>query len=246
MTPLVLAFSLLTKIPMPMVANPPAREVGISTLYYPLVGVVIGLVLSGMAWGMDGLSLPLHSVLVLIFWVWLTGGLHLDGLADSADGWIGGMGSREKTLAIMKDPQSGPGAVVVVVLLLLLKVAALHALLAQGRGGELLWLVPLFGRFSMVFLLLTLPYVRQQGMGAVVAAHLPARGGWMVLTFWAALSIWWWPGGVVAWGLGLGFLLHFRKKVKQRLGGITGDLLGAGCELSEAVFLLFLCFFNTP
>jgi adenosylcobinamide-GDP ribazoletransferase len=67
----------------------------------------------------------LHAALLLTVWVLLSGGLHLDGLADSADAWLGGFGDRERTLTIMKDPRSGPIAVVVLVLVLLLKFCAL-------------------------------------------------------------------------------------------------------------------------
>ncbi|WP_173644308.1 adenosylcobinamide-GDP ribazoletransferase, partial [Xanthomonas citri] len=90
----------------------------------------------------------LGAALLLSAWVWLTGALHLDGLADTTDAWVGGMGERRRTLAIMKDPASGPMAVTAVVLVLLLKCAALASLLAQAPTT--LWLAPLLARSALV------------------------------------------------------------------------------------------------
>ena len=91
-----------------------------------------------------GAPLLLHAALLLTAWVLLSGGLHLDGLADSADAWLGGFGDRERTLTIMKDPRSGPIAVVTLGLVLLLKFTALVALIEQHNGAALI-LAPLIG-----------------------------------------------------------------------------------------------------
>ncbi len=98
----------------------------------------------------------LRAVLLLFVWVVVTGGLHIDGLADMADAWIGGQGDADRTLEIMKDPQCGPSAVVAVVLLLLAKLAALNVLLLHSRWDVVL-LIPLIGRLSLVATFLYLP-----------------------------------------------------------------------------------------
>jgi hypothetical protein len=125
------------------------------------------------------------AALVLAVWVLLTGGLHLDGLADTADAWIGGQGDRDRTLAIMKDPRSGPMAVVIIVLVLLSKFAALQVLLA-GDARTVLLLTPMLGRTVIVLLLITTPYVRPEGLGAAYARLSAATGA-------AARWFCWWP-----------------------------------------------------
>jgi adenosylcobinamide-GDP ribazoletransferase len=102
--PFLVALQFLTRLPVHMPEPPDEREIGQSLLYYPLVGLLLGLMLAALAWAMRDGSSMLHAALLLAMWVLMTGGLHLDGLADSADAWVGGQGSRERTLAIMKDP----------------------------------------------------------------------------------------------------------------------------------------------
>src|SRR5690606_5510087 len=131
-------------------------------------------------WLLGGTSPLLLAALLLAIWVGLTGALHLDGLADTVDAWIGGYGDRERTLAIMKDPRSGPMAVVALVLLLLLKFAALVVLLESGADAAL-WLALLMGRSALLGLFLTTSYVREGGLGTALAEHLPRRQGWWVL-----------------------------------------------------------------
>ena len=227
---------------MPAISAPSPKAFGRSVLFYPLVGVVIGLILVFMAWSLEGVASSLRAVLLLIVWVWLTGGLHLDGLADVTDGWIGGMGSREKILAILKDPQSGPGAIVAVVLLLLTKFAALEALLESNI--DLWWLlsVPLFGRLGIVFLLLTLPYVRKTGMGAEMADNIPRKSAWFVLIGFVTIVSVLLVGAVVPLLAAAIFLILFRHKIRQNPGGVTGDFLGAGCEMTETVYLISIAF----
>ncbi len=238
--PFLIALGLLTRIPVALRRPPSDQELGRSVLAYPLVGLLLGAGLAGLAtllpfWGVD-----LRAALLLAFWVWITGGLHLDGLADSADAWVGGMGSRERTLAIMKDVHSGPMAIVTLVLLLLIKYAAIKELLMADQPWLLL-VPPLLGRSALLLLFLTLPYVRAQGMGSVAAAHLPKRGGWVMLGMIGSLDLFL-RGipGLRVWIIGLGVFSLLRLWMRQRLGGTTGDSAGAVCELLETVALVVL------
>ncbi|MDQ5907990.1 MAG: Adenosylcobinamide-GDP ribazoletransferase [Pseudomonadota bacterium] len=234
-----LALQLLTRLPAPSLTTPPQpRELGLSVLFFPVVGLLIGGLLAGMHtvfWAVDPGVL---AALMLIVWVGLTGGLHLDGLADVADAWIGGQGDRERTLAIMKDPRSGPIAIVVVMLLLLAKFAALQALLV-GEAFWLLWLAPVLGRTVMVLLLMTTPYVRPGGLGSPYARYLPrwSCGGLALLVVVATVALLGESGGVLLAVLGISFL-GLRQSLMTRLGGTTGDVLGAVCELTEMMVLL--------
>ncbi|MBD1551951.1 adenosylcobinamide-GDP ribazoletransferase [Pseudomonas typographi] len=233
MRPLLIAVQFLTCLPVRLAGRPKATELGRSLLYYPLVGGVFALLLGSVS-VLLGDRLPLlHAALLLAAWVWLSGGLHLDGLADSADAWVGGFGDRERTLAIMKDPRSGPMAVVALILVLLLKLCALLALLGHGAAW---WLVPVLGRAALLGLFLTTPYVRKEGLGQAMAEHLPRREGWWVMAGCLLLALSWLPWHQV--GAGIVAFVCLRWLMLKRLGGCTGDTAGALLELTETVLLV--------
>jgi adenosylcobinamide-GDP ribazoletransferase len=234
-----LALQLLTRLPVPPSNDPPRpKELGLSVLFFPLVGLLIGALLAGLHTALWLVDPGVLAALVLAAWVLLTGGLHLDGLADAADAWIGGQGNRDRTLAIMKDPRSGPIAIVAIVLVLLAKFAALQALLAGDARVPLL-LAPVLGRAVILLLLITTPYIRPDGLGAPYAQHLPrlSCGLLVLLIAVATVAFLEWQGGVLLVALGLGFV-GLRHGLLARLGGTTGDTLGAACELAETVALL--------
>ncbi len=238
--PLLIALQFLTLLPVELHPAPQAGESGRSLLYYPLVGLLIGLLLAACAGLCDGLSSLLRSALLLALWSGISGGLHLDGLADSADAWLGGYGDRERTLAIMKDPRSGPIAVLVLVLVLLLKFAALESLLSQ-QATSLLIAAPLLGRAALVALFLTTPYVRQGGLGSLLAQHLP-RTACLAMLLGVALVLPLWLGTtglLLCLASGAVFLL-LRRQMMRRLGGTTGDTAGALLEMTETVVLVTL------
>ncbi|CAM3837633.1 MULTISPECIES: adenosylcobinamide-GDP ribazoletransferase [Pseudomonas] len=235
-----IALQFLSSLPVRLPGMPAPEQMGRSLLYYPLVGLLFG----GLLWGLNALlagsPVLLHAALLLSAWVLLSGALHLDGLADSADAWLGGFGDRERTLLIMKDPRSGPIAVVTLVLVLLLKFCALLALLDSGQG-VLLLLAPLIGRAALLGLFLSTPYVRSGGLGQALADHLPRGAGKLVLLvsalacvllaglkgLWVVLV----AAGVFAW---------LRRLMVRRLGGTTGDTAGAMLELLELAVLIAL------
>lgn len=242
MTPLLIALQFLTRLPVRLPGMPEPRETGRSLLWYPLVGLLIGALLLGGAWLLDGRPVLLSAALLLALWVVLSGGLHLDGLADTADAWVGGYGDRERTLTIMKDPRSGPIAVVVLVVVLLLKFAALAALLQAGQWLPLL-LAPWLARGMLPLLFLTTPYVRVGGLGQALAEHLPRRElpMWLAVQGVAMLVLGWsaWIALVTA----LVVFAWLRGRFVQWLGGTTGDTAGAMVELVEVAVLVVVALF---
>lgn len=236
MLPFWIALQFLSSLPVSLPGMPEPRELGRSLLFYPLVGLLFGLLLWLASLLLQGTPAPLHAALLLTLWVLLSGALHLDGLADSADAWLGGFGDRERTLQIMKDPRSGPIAVVTLVLVLLLKFCALWVLVEQGIGAQLL-LAPLIGRAAMLGLFLCTPYVRPGGLGQALAEHLPRRiAGWVLLSSALFCLV---LGGWVA-VLALAMFAWLRHLICRRLGGTTGDTAGAMLELLELVVVLGL------
>lgn len=239
MQPFLIALQFLTCLPVRLRSMPEPQQIGRSLLYYPLVGLLLGglLCLFGIALG--NAAAPLNAALLLAAWVWLTGALHLDGLADSADAWVGGFGDRERTLAIMKDPRSGPVAVAVLVLLLLLKFVALWTLIEQGNLLALL-AVPLLGRGAMLGLFLTTPYVRPGGLGQALAEHMPRLEARFVLALIVLAGMLTGGSGWTALGIAAAVGVLVRRRLVQRLGGTTGDSAGALLELVECAVLVGL------
>lgn len=237
--PLLIALQFLTRLPIRLPGMPAPRQLGRSLLWYPLVGLLLGTVLLAAAGLLSGVAVPLAAALLLALWVLASGGLHLDGLADTVDAWVGGYGDRERTLALMKDPCCGPMAVAALVLLLLLKFAALWALLEAGAWAALL-LAPLLGRAGVLLLLLGTPYVREGGLGSALAAHVPQRAGWRVLlaSVLACLLAGW--AGLLAVAVAAALFVLVRRALLQRLGGTTGDSAGALLELLECGVLVAL------
>ncbi|MDM3871413.1 adenosylcobinamide-GDP ribazoletransferase [Porticoccus sp. W117] len=210
-----------------------------SLLWYPAVGLIIGLLL-WLACALLPEQLPalLGAALLVALWVGLTGALHLDGWADCVDAWVGGIGDRERTLAIMKDPRCGPMAVVALVCLLLLKVSALMALLLVGAGYW--WLIPLLARTLILPAFLQLPYVRSEGLGSALAEHLPRRAAVISLLLSLALLFLLLPFMVwLSWLLAAGLLfVGWRQVVMARLQGFTGDCVGALVAVAEVALLV--------
>ena len=243
MLPFWIALQFLSSLPIRLPGMPEPRELGRSLLFYPLVGLLFGAILWAVNWLLQGTPALLHAALLLSVWVLLSGGLHLDGLADSADAWLGGFGDRERTLTIMKDPRSGPIAVVTLVLVLLLKFTALLALIGQPDSLALI-IVPLIGRSALLGLFLTTPYVRAGGLGQALADHLPRSAGRQVLAV-SALACVLIAGlsGVLAVVLAVLGFVWLRLVMLRRLGGTTGDTAGAMLELLEVAVLVGLALF---
>jgi adenosylcobinamide-GDP ribazoletransferase len=241
------ALQFLTRLPLCIEPPPRAREIGLSLAFYPIVGFTLGAVLWGAALAASRLPNPLGAAVVLAIWVAITGALHLDGLADVADAWVGGHCDRERTLRIMKDPCSGPMAVAAVSCLLLLKFAALDALIPHLHAVP--WrdprlaagciLPPLLARAAIPLLFAHTPYVRARGIAEQLAAHQSRRAGILIvlLTVIGALAV---CGivGVVALGTAAISYLLIRGGLVRRLGGFTGDGAGAVIEVIEAACLV--------
>lgn len=237
----LIAARFLTRLPLPDPGPCTDEDLGRSLVPYPLVGLILGLLVWGLALVLAG-AYPeepdLAAALLLVAWVWITGGLHLDGLADTADAWIGGMGDRDRTLEIMKDPNSGPFGVMALVLVLLCKWAAIAALIGGAAAVSLVW-IPVLARVQLLALFLTTPYVRPAGLGAGIGAQLPRRASWYGLTLTLGASAFF--AGAPVFPLlvvGVGLFALWRWLLMRRLQGFTGDTAGALVELSETLMLV--------
>ena len=242
-TQLRLAFSFITTLPAGAFSETvPDAELGRAQAWFPLVGLLLGLLLLA-AWFLlaPWLAPTIVAVLLLGLHFLLTGGFHLDGVADVTDGLMCGRLDTEKIFAIMKDSYLGSMGAVALVLLLLLKFAALTALLEAGRPGAVL-LFPVLGRYAIVQLTFSCDYARPEGgLGALFTGFCGRReiglalGTALVAGLFAA-------GGrglvaVAAVALYTGAVSFYARR---RFGGVTGDFLGFVCETGEALALLVL------
>ncbi len=246
------AIAFLTRLPTPYLKRVDEAVAARSLVFYPLVGALLGLCLlaftAACVFYNPQVSLLLLAALLLFIWVVFSGALHLDGLADSADAWVGGLGNKERTLAIMKDPQSGPMGVTVIAVILLVKFAAIYALLDKAQSGSGSWniwlliagfmLVPMLARGAVPGLLATTPYVRKKGLAsALVAGATPLVVG-ITGTLLALLAgVFLQTQALFILALWLTILMMARAAMIKRLGGCTGDTLGATIEIQEALVL---------
>jgi adenosylcobinamide-GDP ribazoletransferase len=229
---LILAIQFLTRLPTPQVRDFQADDLARAAVWFPLVGLFIGaLVAAALALGAR-VDPWLGALLALLAWVWLTGALHLDGLCDLADALGAAHGNRERFLAVLADPHVGAFGVVALVLQLLSKLVLLM-LLARA---ELFWavlFVPAWARLGTL-VWARLPSIKP-GLGERFSWQCPT---WGIALWGAALSL----AGLIHPALlaALPLILVWRAFLLTRLGGMSGDALGAGVEWLESGVLLAL------
>jgi cobalamin 5'-phosphate synthase/cobalamin synthase len=252
---LIVAISFLTRIPIPPNLIFEAKDVGRAALVFPLVGALLGSIqiffLKAFEFGgsapNSSLKAILAAILLVIVGALATGALHFDGLADMADGFGGGR-DKESVLRIMRDSVIGTYGAAALILLIALKVTAIAALIETGSVWRFLIVAPVFGRWATVPLGKFMPYARASGgLGASVTDYV----GWtelvgasviaMIFTF-ALLD---WRSGLICWSIVI-FLTAFNARMcAKKIGGVTGDTMGANTEISETAVLLAAAFFAT-
>ncbi len=229
-----LALAFLTRIPVPAMAQVDAADFGRSALYYPLVGLMLGALLCIPLMLFPTASPILLAAVITVLWAMMTGGLHLDGVADGADAWLGGLGDEEKTHRILKDPLVGAAGVIAICSIVLLKFAALTVLIEHNRWEAIVF-APFLGRSTILLLFITTPYVRRSGLATAIIDYLPRRIALFVLSgCLLAGCIYAWQG--ILWLLVGVWLL--RRLMIQRLQGCTGDTAGATVEVSEVLWMM--------
>lgn len=237
---LAAAVSLLTRVPVGSRVHIGDSDVARSLAWLPLVGTALGGALALGARALEGrLDAGPAAVLLVAAWALATGAIHLDGLADSADA-LGGS-DRERRLAIMRDAQIGSFGALALVLVVALKISLVAAVLVRGHH---LWLmaVPAVGRLAASGLSAALPYAREHGTGAALVGggsrieRLAVALGTAMVVALACARL----RGLLAVAAAALVALAIGRLAMQRIGGITGDVLGAAIELAECAALLAL------
>ncbi len=235
MRSLLFALGFLTSIPVRTPA-PQAGDLGRAAIWFPLVGAIIGVVLVVAQLILTRFFAPLLAgALIVVVWIALTGGLHLDGLADCGDGLLSAT-SRERRLEIMRDPRLGTFGGMVLIMHLLIKTLAVASLTAPIA----LLFAPALARWLMLFVAQQ-PAARPGGLGAAFSAGLP-KESWIgaaivplvLIVPSAPRSIY----AALAAALATFGIVYLAR---SRLGGVTGDVFGLTIEVVEVVVLLVFC-----
>ncbi len=227
------AFGFLTRLPVG--PWPLQNDLNGISAWLPLVGLVVGGLAGILTWAATLLFPPLVcGVIGCACWVAVTGGLHLDGLADCCDGLLGSA-SRERRLEIMKDPHLGAFGVIGLFFALMLKAAALG--LMPPSSGLSIVLAATLGRW-LLLPVSRLPQARPGGMGADFAAGLQTGSIFFaaILPIGLAFLL-----GMQGWMAVLAALIAAAAVLGlawKRIGGVTGDVLGALVEVTETAVLL--------
>lgn len=231
---LAAAFRFLTILPLPGFFGCAGDDLRGALPWFPLVGLVLGGVAAAAGWLLwQFLPVPVAAVMLTFLLISFSGAMHLDGLADSADGFFSAR-RREEMLVIMRDSRIGVMGVAAVVLLLLLKVACLGSM-SPAAAVRACLLMPIAGRCALVLLTCLLPYVRTEG--GLATTLYAGRSPWTASLALAALVLlghaFLGPAGIIAAAASILAVLLFTAYCRRKIGGATGDTLGAACELAE-------------
>ncbi len=230
LNPLLAALQLLTILPVRRSFDQRARAQALN--YFPLVGAIIG-ALAALPLLLDAPPM-LGAISVLMLWILLTGGLHLDGLGDSADALGVAHHSPQRIEQVMADPRCGSFAVIAIGLVMLAKFAALTVLLASADAWAAIIGAAILGRTSVLLLCCTTPYRR--GFG-----HQYLQRASTIIT-WCIVMVGLLVGarlvGIVPVVMALGTLLLVRTIIVRVFEKTSGDMLGACIELTEMSVLL--------
>jgi adenosylcobinamide-GDP ribazoletransferase len=238
------AISFLTRLPIARNSAFDAKDVARSSRWFPLVGGLLGGISVAALWLFSRVFPPLVTpVLIVAIDAALTGGMHFDGLADTADG-LGGGRTRADVLRIMRDHAIGSYGGTALVLVIALKIATIAALASSRYAVPGILLAPVLGRWSAVLLSATEAYTRPLEEDGPKSVGSPTRfvsrieltvATVTAVIFAVAASRWFGAAALLAVAVAS---VCWGRLCRRRIGGVTGDTLGAGVEISECLVLL--------
>ncbi len=239
---LVLMLQFFTRIPIKLNLEVTDEDFGKGLAYAPFVGIVIGTLLALISYGLFYIfPRPIVAAIVIVLYIIITGGLHLDGLGDTFDGIFSNR-SKERMLEIMRDSRVGTNAVLAVVSVLLLNYAALTQISSEYIL-KIIILMPMAGRIGSLTGAAVSNYARSgEGLGKSFIDHCGKKELLWGLLIYAVISF-------LTFDYKLWIILLVPpisaflsvKFLSKKIGGATGDILGAVCELNQCIFLLAAC-----
>jgi adenosylcobinamide-GDP ribazoletransferase len=210
----------------------------------PLMGLILGGILCLCDYGLALLEMPLvvRSTIIILLWLLLTGGLHLDGAMDSADGLA--VTDPTRRLAVMADSATGAFGAMAGMAILILKIVSLSAIIQQR--WLVLLMIPAWARWAQVLGISIYPYLKAEGKGAMHSKGVEPipdlLGGLLALSMVAAAQFYWQPVSLIPAIAIVGLVLSYLvgKYFDRAFGGHTGDTYGAVVEWVEAIGLAIL------
>ncbi len=245
MTAFLAAVAFLTQLPTP--GRPGEAALAAAPGYFPAVGLLVGVILTALDLALRPWLPPaVLAAIIILALLALTGGLHIDGLADTCDGFFAGAPSAERRLEIMRDSRVGGFGVAGVVTVLLLQYAALSSLPPRAWPPALL-LMGVQSRWAMAFALLVFPYARREGMGLAFkqGRFVPSLLGSTLFSLGASVLVAGVFGGVLLLVTAVASWLGARLLL-LRLPGLTGDSYGAINEAIQALVLVLVVAADYP
>ena len=265
----LLLLSFMTRIPMPKTEYD-EEKLGKSMKYFPVVGIIVGFILLFFCiifnFILKNISysaiLPLMIIVIILTDLITTGGLHLDGLADTFDG-IFSYRSKHKMLEIMKDSRLGSNGALALILYFLIKFVLLYSLLMEDQGETVFAVLtyPVVARLCSVISCASAPYARGSGMGKTFVDNIKTSGvviATLITVVYSGAVLFYMMGSQFNYFLPLDlfmksfginlliiailglFAFSFSKLIERKIGGITGDTLGALLEISSLVYLFLI------
>lgn len=241
------ALHFLTIIPMGNKSTIEKSKLSRATLYFPLIGLLLGLILVGVNKLFSILALEqfLTDVILIVLLVILTGALHLDGLADTFDALSSGK-RKSEMLEIMRDSHIGTMGVLSLISTILIKVALLSSLDSGVKNVSLI-LMCLLSRYSLIFSMFLFPYAREEGKAKVFFKGVNLKiFSWATLVSLLISILLLKLKGLIIFIAVLVFVFLVGKAIADKIGGMTGDTLGAMNELSEPLILLTILILTRP
>ncbi|MDD5518975.1 MAG: adenosylcobinamide-GDP ribazoletransferase [Candidatus Omnitrophica bacterium] len=241
MSSFLLALQFLTVLPL-KVKQFNEKRMAWSLVFFPVVGLFLGLILVVLNMLLSALGIlpAVVNIILVIALIILTGGMHMDGLSDTADAFLSGKG-KEEMLKIMRDPHIGVMGVLSLIICILLKIGLLSSLAVIVKPAALI-LMCILSRWTVVMVMYLFPYARQEGKAKffMQGLNLKILISSLVLVLVFLFSIW----GLKGWLILLivsGCAYSINVVIAKKIGGVTGDTLGATIEIMEAVILLTVC-----
>lgn len=237
----ILALQFLTSIPI-KVNNFKENNLAGSLVYFPAVGLLIGIILAGINFllGLSGLDELAVSACVMVALIILTAGIHLDGLADTADALLSRK-NKDKMLEIMRDSRVGAMGVIALISVIVLKISLFYSI-APGSKTAVLLIMCVVSRWAQVFIMYVFPYARQEGKAKSYISGLTKKIFILatIITCFIVFLVFCFKGLLIICLVALAAYLIGRV-ISSKIDGITGDTVGAVSECVEVIVLFVYC-----
>jgi len=235
---IIIVITFLTRIPLKINFTYGAEDMGKTSCYFPVAGLIIGFFVALTLYLIGFIDSQLAAVLGLLMGILLTGGLHLDGFMDTADG-IFSARDRDRMLEIMKDSHVGAHGVTACIILLLLKFV-LYGISIRSLNN-VFWIIPMafiFSRWAMVYAILFYPGARNQGLAQIFITY-KRKWDFPIASIFTILPIIIFQQWITLIPLVVSFCLvwWYLRSIQKILGGLTGDIYGSLAEISEVFFI---------